>query len=205
MFQILRDEWRLSRRRLRRVQPGSLRRDTSVHRRARRDGCHDSRQRVCPITREWIVSKYAQIRVAARCDAAKCGRAEYVGRAGRIGAQALFHREILLGAARRAVKVKASNGSADSKTWIAADDRPVASEGEARTGREQITKSEEGVHSIIAKACRCDAGIIRFVKRLHAGNAAMHACEFRIVHGLAMFEACDACVIFWSDGVKCYA
>ena len=56
----------------------------------------------------------------------------------------------------------------------------------------------------MAKACRCTAGIIRFVERLHAGNATMHPCKFRIVHGLAMFEARDACVIFWSDGIKRY-
>ena len=156
------------------------------------------------MTCEWIVRKYAEIRVAARCDAAQCGRAESVGRAGGIGAQAFFHGEILVGAARRAVEAQTSDGSADSEAWITADDRPIAAEGEARAGREQIAESEEGVHSIIAKACRCDAGIIRFVKRLHAGNATMHAREFRVVHGLAMFEARDTCVIFWSDGVKRY-
>jgi hypothetical protein len=156
------------------------------------------------MTREWIVSKYAEIGVAARSNAAKCGRAQCVGRAGGIGAQGFLHGEILVGAARRTVKGKASHCSADSETWIAADDRPVAAEGEARAGTQQITKSEEGVHSIIAKACRCDAGIIRFVKRLHAGNATMHACKFRVVHCLAMFEACDTCVIFWSDGIKRY-
>ena len=157
------------------------------------------------MTREWIVSKYAEICVAARSNAAKCGRPECVGCTGGIGAQGFLHGEILVGAARRAVETEASHSSADSETWIAADDRPVASESEARAGREQIAESEEGVHSIIAKACRCDARIIRFVERLHAGNATMHTCEFRVVHGLAMFEARDACVIFWSDGVKCYA
>ena len=157
------------------------------------------------MTREWIVSKYAEICVAARSNAAKCGRAECIGRAGGIGAQGLFHREILVGAARRAVEVKPSDGSADSEAWITADDRPIASEGKARASGEQIAESEEGVHSIVAKAGRCAACIIRFVERLHAGNAAMHACEFRVVHRLAMFEARDTCVIFWSDGVKCYA
>jgi hypothetical protein len=156
------------------------------------------------MTREWIVSKYAEIGVAARSNAAKCGRAESVGCTGRIGAQGFLHGEILVGATWCAVEAKASDCSADSETWIATDDRPVAAEGEARAGREQIAESEEGVHSIIAKACRCAAGIIRFVKRLHAGNATMHTCEFRVVHGLAMFEARDACVIFWSDGIQRY-
>ena len=154
------------------------------------------------MTREWIISKYAQIRVAARCDAAKCGRAECVGRAGGIGAQAFFHGEILVGAARRAVEANASDCSADTEAWIAAHDRPIASEGKARASAEQIAESEESVHPILAQACGCAACVIRFVERLHAGNAAMHACQFRVVHGLAMFEARDACVIFWSDGIK---
>ena len=60
------------------------------------------------------------------------------------------------------------------------------------------------MHSILAQACGCAAGVIRFVERLHAGNATMHACEFRVVHRLAMFEARDACVIVWSDGIQRY-
>ena len=60
------------------------------------------------------------------------------------------------------------------------------------------------MHAILAKAYGCAACVIRFVERLHAGDAAMHACELRVVHGLAMFEARDACVIFWSDGIQRY-
>ncbi len=87
------------------------------------------------MTREWIVSKYAEIGVAARSNAAKCGRAECIGRAGGLGAQGFLHGEILVGAARRAIETEASHSSADSETWIAADDRPVAAEGEARARR----------------------------------------------------------------------
>jgi hypothetical protein len=184
---------------------GVLLHEAAVHDSPGSNGGHDPWQLALPLAGERIVRKYAEIGVAARSNPTNRRRSKRISRTGGVGAKAFLHGEILIRATGRAIKIKSSDGSADTKAWIATDDRPVASEGEACTNGEKIAESEEGVHALRTKACRRTARIVRFVEWLHAGNAARHPRKFRVIHGLAMFVACNACMIFWRDGIECDA